>query len=443
MEKPKKINIAVVILLFIPLIISYYFMRQETTIWNAPVFHFYYVTLSAFISLGVSIFAFIEYKKSRLTRNFLISLGFLGVAIIYGFHALITPGYTPFAFPDMATHINAFVFFGDASRFWLALLIFIPEFNNTNISSRFASKKVWLLIGALLSIFSLMATLNPGIFPAVKTIDGIDTYFSILFKVITLIILGIVILKFYASYHIKPNFSVLSLIVGNILIFQTVIIFMISRPWSSMWWLAHNLFLLSYITIGIGIAYNYLTEEEFEYFDVMAHAKSYINELKQANKELDYLANYDSLTGLANRGYFLNKLESHIIAAQNSSRNFALLYIDLDSFKAINDTYGHMVGDEVLKAVASRIKNSIKFDDLCARLGGDEFIVMADNVGDKEAELVSNRIQNFLSDPIKVENIHCQIAASIGIALYPNDGLTADDLIGISDKKMYHIKNYQ
>jgi len=164
------------------------------------------------------------------------------------------PGLYPFCFPDITTHINAFVFFGDASRFWLALLIFIPEFNNTNISTRFASKKVWLLIGALLSILSLMATLNPGIFPAVKFADGRDMYFSILFKVITLIILGIVILKFYASYHIKPNFSVLSLIVGNILIFQTVIIFMISRPWSSMWWLAHNLFLLSYITIGIGIA---------------------------------------------------------------------------------------------------------------------------------------------------------------------------------------------
>jgi diguanylate cyclase (GGDEF)-like protein len=436
----KRINLLAISILLFPIILGYFLLKFEHFTWNNPVFHYYYVGLSSLISLGLSIFAYLEYKNTKVTPVYLISLGFLGVSILYFVHGLITPGYSLFRFPDMRIHVNAFVFFGDLSRFWLALLIFIPELALNPITNRYATKKTMVVIAVSLILFSLVTLLNPTFFPNVKDAQGRDTYFSILFKVFTLNILGIEILRYFKLYLIKSNTTILSLTVGNILVFEVVLIFMISKPWGPVWWFAHNLFLLSYLIIGIGILLSYLGKEKLEYFDVLSQVKIYVDKLNKTNKQLNFLANNDVLTKLPNRNYFIKTLNERIKESREQGGHFGLLFVDLDGFKTVNDKYGHHAGDEVLKTTAIRMKDCVNENDIIARLGGDEFVLLVQYVHRNQMVELAKNLINVLTEPIDFGENVCAVGASIGIAIFPNDGQTVDTLIKNSDKAMYHVK---
>lgn len=439
MRSYKKLVFIAILIIVIPIALNFYLLTLGDVIWNNFVFHYYYVILSSLISFALSIFAYLEYKKSNVITVYLISIGFLGVSILYGFHALITPGYSLFNFPNMRSHINAFVFFGDFSRFWLAMLIFIPELNIKYISNKWSNKRTLLLIGLMLILFSTLALLNPEVFPHVKDSQGNDTYFSILFKVLTLIIIGIEIIRYYGSYVIKPNIPVLSLIVGNIMIAEVVLIFMFSKPWGLSWWLAHNLFLLSYLIIGSGVIYSYLSNSKFEFFDVLNQLKDYVDTLNARNKQLFKLANNDLLTDLPNRNYFMKYLGSMINESKPNDQ-FGLLFIDLDGFKKINDNYGHYVGDQVLQTTANRISECLIEGDIAARIGGDEFLVLVHTDDRNTIAQIAKDIIESLTKTIHIDDINCYVGASIGIALFPIDGKTVDELITNSDKAMYDVK---
>ena len=221
---------------------------------------------------------------------------------------------------------------------------------------------------------------------------------------------------------------------------ETVVIFMISTPWSSIWWLGHNVFLLSYISIGIGILFSLFSEEKFEYFDVMGQLNEYVDGLKEANDKLNTLANKDILTGLPNGNYFMNYIEETIAESKKNNSIFFLLFIDLDGFKKINDTFGHDIGDEVLRLVALRIKRCIKNYDIVARLGGDEFILLVKDTEVEEVGRIAERIVDLLNNPFVIENNICKIGASIGISMFPKHGISVKELIINSDKAMYEVK---
>jgi diguanylate cyclase (GGDEF)-like protein/PAS domain S-box-containing protein len=165
-----------------------------------------------------------------------------------------------------------------------------------------------------------------------------------------------------------------------------------------------------------------------------------VTERRIANEKIAHLAHYDALTDLPNRVLFREQIERELQKAIRGDQ-FALLYIDIDEFKGINDSLGHHVGDELLKAVAARIRSCIKPTDLIARLGGDEFAVIQTAVGDR-AEVVEfvTRIHDAIRQPYQCLGHHLATDASIGIALAPQDGTELDQLIKNADLAMYGAK---
>jgi len=155
-------------------------------------------------------------------------------------------------------------------------------------------------------------------------------------------------------------------------------------------------------------------------------------------KTAEYAATHDILTNIPNRANIQNLIEYKI----TRKADFSLLYIDFDGFKKINDSFGHGVGDEALKAGVSRIQDSIRLDDIVARVGGDEFLVLIDGVTDKKvlSRICSTLLKNFSIDFDISGNI-CKMGLSIGISIHPKDSIISEELIINADKAMYDIKN--
>jgi diguanylate cyclase (GGDEF)-like protein len=160
------------------------------------------------------------------------------------------------------------------------------------------------------------------------------------------------------------------------------------------------------------------------------------------NREvLKELALYDNLTKLPNRTLFMIELKTMMNIAQRNKTKVALMFIDLDGFKAVNDTYGHYIGDELLKYVAKKLTHSVRKVDIVSRLGGDEFtIILTDIKTEAEAKNIGEKIIDALKEPIILEHKQINIGASIGIAIYPDDSTSLDELISIADNMMYEVK---
>ncbi len=166
-----------------------------------------------------------------------------------------------------------------------------------------------------------------------------------------------------------------------------------------------------------------------------------ITERKQAEQDLKQLAHNDPLTNLPNRNLFKDRMQYAIANARRNQQKFHLMFIDLDHFKAINDTHGHAVGDNTLKQVAKRLASCIRENDTIARIGGDEFAVVLTNItSPHHTTAIAKKILKSISEPYIVNNQKLHISASIGITQYPDDGKTMGDLLKKSDRAMYNAK---
>ncbi|MEG4572167.1 CHASE2 domain-containing protein [Microcoleus sp. N3A4] len=165
------------------------------------------------------------------------------------------------------------------------------------------------------------------------------------------------------------------------------------------------------------------------------------NALEQKNAELSHQADHDALTGLANRKMFYECLDQSLEKASSNQELVALLFLDLDGFKSINDTLGHNVGDLLLKTVASRLKKSLRGSDTISRLGGDEFTVILPAIpGREEAAKVAEKICDAIMQPFFLEEHTVSVTTSIGISLYPIDGQDPEILVKNADAAMYRAK---
>ncbi len=173
------------------------------------------------------------------------------------------------------------------------------------------------------------------------------------------------------------------------------------------------------------------------------------NTLEKQAKVLQHQAYYDALTGLTNRHLFFDRLVHGIEQSKRNQVQMALLFIDLDNFKEINDSLGHSVGDKVLKVIAERLSKVIRKEDTLARLGGDEFTILISNINQAQhASILANKVIEVISQSIVIDNQRLHVGSSIGISLYPNDGESAQDLLKNADAAMYKAKhegknNYQ
>jgi diguanylate cyclase (GGDEF)-like protein/PAS domain S-box-containing protein len=167
-----------------------------------------------------------------------------------------------------------------------------------------------------------------------------------------------------------------------------------------------------------------------------------VTEKKQAEAKIHYQANYDQLTDLPNRQLFQDRLYSAVASAKRNNTQLTLLFIDLDRFKEVNDSFGHAAGDRLLIQIAQRLNKCIRESDTLARLGGDEFVVILNNSGNNhDAENVVRTMLGILEQPFSLgDGINAAISASIGIALYPADGEDDATLIQNADAAMYRVK---
>ena len=166
-----------------------------------------------------------------------------------------------------------------------------------------------------------------------------------------------------------------------------------------------------------------------------------INELKHAESALQDIATHDTLTGLPNRYLMFDRLNQLLIRAERFPTSFAVLFIDLDGFKRINDTRGHDVGDLVLRAVAERLSQSVRAADTVARIGGDEFVILLEALrAGGDATAVAQKIRGALEEPFSLPGGATKVTVSIGISLYPEDGREAEVLLKAADVAMYRAK---
>ncbi len=169
-----------------------------------------------------------------------------------------------------------------------------------------------------------------------------------------------------------------------------------------------------------------------------------ITDRKKVEQRIGYMATHDRMTELPNRELFYDRLSQAISRSKRNKRPFAVLFMDLDGFKAVNDNFGHEIGDAVLKIAASRFQACIRDMDTVARIGGDEFAVILNNIRQLEdAGNVARKIILGISDPMKLnETTECQIGVSIGIAVYPQNGPEIDKLMHAADTAMYQCKTH-
>jgi diguanylate cyclase (GGDEF)-like protein/PAS domain S-box-containing protein len=166
-----------------------------------------------------------------------------------------------------------------------------------------------------------------------------------------------------------------------------------------------------------------------------------ITERIEAERTIWRQANYDTLTQLPNRRYFKERLHAEIARAGRVGKHVAVLFIDLDRFKEVNDSLGHQAGDELLLQAAERIKASLRDADSVARMGGDEFTVLLSDIGGADdATPIAARLNERLFDPFVLDGLQVHISGSIGVAVYPEDGATVDELLKHADQAMYESK---
>ncbi|MBU1362438.1 MAG: EAL domain-containing protein [Gammaproteobacteria bacterium] len=166
-----------------------------------------------------------------------------------------------------------------------------------------------------------------------------------------------------------------------------------------------------------------------------------VSDLKRHEIELDYIAHHDTLTGLPNRVLLTDRLYQGIAQAQRNEQGLALLFIDIDGFKPVNDNFGHQTGDRVLVEIGQRIQRSLRASDTVARLGGDEFVVLLPGLSSvAESEASARRLLQVIAEPLEVAGYRFSLSASIGVAVYPDDGDDADTLLRRADESMYSAK---
>ena len=166
-----------------------------------------------------------------------------------------------------------------------------------------------------------------------------------------------------------------------------------------------------------------------------------ITERNRAQRQLSYLAFYDPLTDLPNRALFFDRLGQALVQGKRDKAPFALLLLDLDGFKAVNDAHGHETGDALLQAVGRRLRNCVRESDTVARMGGDEFVILLPRLGGaNDAVQVAEKVLEALAKPFPLTGRECRVSASIGLCVAPDDGGDMETLLGRADAAMYRSK---
>jgi diguanylate cyclase (GGDEF)-like protein len=203
--------------------------------------------------------------------------------------------------------------------------------------------------------------------------------------------------------------------------------------------LCHSEYWQSNMPTGVGLLLGLIILPCF-YMVLIKRLHTLNNRLNEELEKTIYAATHDGMTGLANREYFFQKVNERIVEAERYNQKFAVIFIDLDGFKNINDSKGHHYGDELLKIVATRLQQVLRKSDVVARLGGDEFAIVLHEIDNNQIDGLAQRLLKILEEKISIDNQQLHVTASLGISQYPDNGQLAEKLIMAADTAMYQSK---
>jgi diguanylate cyclase (GGDEF)-like protein len=230
--------------------------------------------------------------------------------------------------------------------------------------------------------------------------------------------------------------------------------FILAAPWNHMWWLAHIIFAIGFFVLSYGIVQAFRTTRSFSTIysqeelmtrlaEETRRTQSALLELKRTNQKLEHLATTDALTGCRNRRQFVERIEIEIARSGRDNPTFSLLSLDIDHFKAINDTYGHLAGDEILRGFAQMCREAVRPYDYVARVGGEEFMILLPETELNEAYEIGERLRWVVSNgEFKTKNGPLKdITISIGATEFGRDGDTLEKLLRTADERLYRAKD--
>lgn len=360
--------------------------------------------------LGLYIILLIHADK-LCERFYWVASGFIAMAVMGAFHGSVEPGNTFVGLHSLGVLVGGLLF---------SLFVLPVSWQ----SSRWLKQLPWLsLFGALCLSFALL--LSHHLLPSMLQDEGIFSPAAITFN--TLGAAGFLVASLTLMMHPKSNFSHQNLAVLTLMFAVSAVLFEYSNLWDATWWLWHFLRLAA-LSLIVG------------YFFIWFYQQT--QHTKQQAERLETLAFRDALTQLPNRALFYQQLAQELKQAQREQHNLALLFIDLDRFKHVNDNLGHDIGDQLLIAVAQRLSHSLRQADLLARMGGDEFTVILNGAQTREtAARVAQNIIDCIAPAYQIEGHTLQIGASIGIAFYPDDAKELGTLMRLADTAMYLAKS--
>lgn len=201
-------------------------------------------------------------------------------------------------------------------------------------------------------------------------------------------------------------------------------------------------YILTFIAVLMGAVALYLTLKLRSVSARLGQLQRYVSKLKKSQIELKRHAFFDPLTGLANRLLLIDRFQVALEHSKRDSKQFAVLMVDLNKFKAINDTYGHAAGDAVLIAVAQRLVSAVRASDTVARLGGDEFVLIIQSIADADqVSALGQKLMELLSERVVLDSGEfVSLGGSVGFAWYPRDGENLKDILEVADQAMYFCK---
>jgi diguanylate cyclase (GGDEF)-like protein len=423
------------------LIAYLYFYQDPALKFEDHLFHEFVIAVATLEGLFVTYVTWRCYRSSAEPLLRWLTLGFLGFVLIYALHG---------AFTGMAHHnIWLFLLYGPASRLAMSILLFVGLLSYRrspdNVEKR-SNVRAWLMWIALFLMVDLIVagvaySAYAGHLAVRLSMEGGALAFC------TLNVAVMLSRRIHSPLMVNFGISVTWFALASLA-------FILGQPWNHMWWLAHAVFAGGFLLLSYGVVQAFRTTRSFSTIysqeelmarltEAMAGTQGALKEVQRSNQKLEHLAATDPLTGAGNRRQFIERIGVEIARAKRSGTPLSLLSLDLDHFKAINDSRGHFVGDEVLRGFVRKCLEAIRPYDSVARVGGEEFMMLLPGATLDAAYVVGERLRLAIEESAFEVGSRppIEITISIGVSELGRDGDTLDDFLRAADKRLYRAKH--
>jgi diguanylate cyclase (GGDEF)-like protein len=423
-------------------LIAYLLFYQDPTLtFESRGLHAAVTGVALIEGLFVAYVSWCCYRSSREPLLRWLTLGLVGFTLIYMLHG---------ALAGLAQrNVWLFLLYGPSARLSMAVLLLVGLLSYRQPADPLGqglSRRVWLRwIALFVALDMLLAGLAYTALAgrwAVLAMEAGALFFS-----------GLDVAVLLLRRIRGPLMAVYGVAVAWFALASTA--FMLALPWNHMWWLAQAILVAGFFLLSYGVVDAFRTTRSFatvysreelmnNLTTAVARSELATQELQRINEKLEYQAATDSLTGVGNRRQFLERVEAEVARTRRGGSTFSLLSLDIDYFKMINDTYGHVGGDNVLRGFVQKCLGAIRPYDWVARVGGEEFMVLLPQTGLQAARAIGERIRTEVESCL-ISTGHgkvTRITVSIGVAEFGAEGNSLDAILRVADQRLHRAKHH-